>query len=231
MLKNQAVVSVLLLVTLSCNKVIAQHLSDDIKSVGINTCECINNSKYYSSELVNSVFTACQSKYLSEFKKPQYSSYEFDHFGNPTGELLSSYLNEMFAYCPTRIAEFKESKKIFDSVGYVVGKYIKIEQTGVIEEIEFLGECGKTYKLVNTSNYINRELMLPYAKELDMSYYQFVIANTDYPIKLFYKELEVLDSKSNVKKQIKFVIRSDTNYADSVKLQKIMGTYIDNCNQ
>ena len=231
MFKNKKIVLMLLLVTLSSNKVMAQSLNDGIKSAGISTCECINNSKYYSNELVDSVFAACQSKHLSEFKEPAYGSYEFDHFGNPIGELLNLYLKEMFAYCPTRITEFKKSKKIFNSDEYVIGKYTKIEQTGIFEEIEFLGECGETYKLVNTSNYITRELMSPLAKELDMNYYQFVIASTDYPIKLFYKELEAIDTTNNVKKQIKFVIKTDSNYAASTKLQKIMGTYRDNCNQ
>lgn len=229
--RNVALVTLFFLTSSSCNGVLAQNINDEIKSAGINTCECIRTSKYYSSELVHSVFTACQSKYLSNFKKQDYSSYEFDHFGNPIGELLNSYLYEMNDYCPTQMAEFKKSKRISESDGYVTGKYIKIDQNDIIEEIEFLGECGETYNLVTTINNFAKEILSPLAKEQDMSYYQFVIANTEYPIKLFFKKLEVIDNKSNVKKQINFVTATDTNYAGAIKLQKIMGTYKGNCNQ
>lgn len=229
--KNKLIASLILSAALSCNEVIAQNIKEEIRSAGINSCECINNSKYYSRELVDSVFTACQSKHFSKFNKQDYSAYEFDHFGNPIGELLNSYLNVMIAYCPNRMAEFKESKKLTNSDEYVTGKYIKIEQTGIFEEIELLGECGETYHLIDTTNYIAKELLSPTTEQLGMSYYQFIIESTKYPVKLYFKEIAVIDTQANVKKQIKFVTTIDASHADGVMLEKLMGTYKDNCDQ
>lgn len=230
MLKNIAIVASFLLAASSCNVALAQSIKDDIKSAGINTCQCINNSKYFSSELVSSVFNTCQIRYLSKFEKQDYSSYEFDDFGNPIGELLNSYLNEMITFCPFRMAEFKESKSLINSDKYVTGKYIKIRQNGIFEEVELLGECGNTYNFINTTNYITKESLSPLAKEQNMSYYQFIIAYTEYPVKLFYKELAVIDTESNLKTQINFVTDIDTGYANHIELEKLLGTYKDNCN-